>query len=221
MIRMLELECWQCQVPADRSDVVWSAVLRPRAASRGGPVLLFTCRHCGSVTLVERNAAGERLLSSPAVAGYRPPEADDAEIYAGIRWAEANREFRRTFQARTGPGPSGNPATPELGAGNPRPSKPGGPSARADPVSEKEPHDISDAVDLIDAYEILDLPLTAKVEEVRDRYRLLARKCHPDRVSDLDEDIRRLADRKFRRLKSARDLILRRTGPQGPSDTRS
>ena len=55
--------------------------------------------------------------------------------------------------------------------------------------------------------------------EIRTRYRELAKKCHPDRVSGLDEEIRRLAERKFLRLQAAFRMITDRSDGSSASES--
>ena len=45
-------------------------------------------------------------------------------------------------------------------------------------------------------------------EEIRKRYRELVKKCHPDRVADLDEEIRRTAEWRFREIRNAYDTLV-------------
>lgn len=83
-----------------------------------------------------------------------------------------------------------------------------------------------------------DLPVTSAAEaldllgaaphashgEIEDAYRAKALRVHPDKVAHLDPEFVALAERKFRRLKAARDLLLGpsplgpngRTEPSGP-----
>jgi DnaJ like chaperone protein len=95
------------------------------------------------------------------------------------------------------------------------------PEPRKPPPPREEPIDTRGISSFLEAYELLGLPLNATVEEIRRRYRDLARACHPDRVSGLDPEIQELADRKFRALREAYERIMSRSGPPGPSDSRS
>lgn len=55
----------------------------------------------------------------------------------------------------------------------------------------------------MDYYEILGVSLEASQEEIRHAFRERARACHPDRVADLDPDLRQLAEEKMVRLNEA------------------
>ncbi len=57
------------------------------------------------------------------------------------------------------------------------------------------------------ALEILDVPSSASAREIDRAYRQRSRTCHPDKVAHLDADFQALAERKFRALKDAYDLL--------------
>jgi DnaJ like chaperone protein len=65
-------------------------------------------------------------------------------------------------------------------------------------------------MDLATALEVLGLPADATASAVEDAFRERALQCHPDKVAHLDPDFVALAERKFRRLQEARDLLLLR-----------
>jgi DnaJ-class molecular chaperone len=56
------------------------------------------------------------------------------------------------------------------------------------------------------AREILELPEKATLAEIKEAYRRLSLRCHPDRVP---ESKKAAAAKKFRRLTGARDVLLR------------
>jgi curved DNA-binding protein CbpA len=58
------------------------------------------------------------------------------------------------------------------------------------------------------ALEILGVEATAGQREIARAYRRRSRTCHPDKVAHLDADFQALADRKFRELKAAFDLLM-------------
>jgi curved DNA-binding protein CbpA len=78
-----------------------------------------------------------------------------------------------------------------------------------EPADEEPPPvvDLSDASAVLDAYGVLGLPLSAKPDDVKRRYRQLSKKCHPDLVADMDEEIRRVAEERFREITEAYELI--------------
>ncbi len=94
--------------------------------------------------------------------------------------------------------------TPPAGAGSDGPPRVP-PDAHADPrpASLDVPPTTWD-----EALEILGVPAHAGAPEIERAYRALALKLHPDKVAHLDADFVALAERKFRRLQAARDLLL-------------
>jgi DnaJ-domain-containing protein 1 len=79
----------------------------------------------------------------------------------------------------------------------------GGPRPAAPPPFERERP-------TRDPYETLGLDRARRpgAEEVQAAYRKLAQQYHPDRVNHLAPEFRALAERKFREITKARDLIL-------------
>ena len=67
-------------------------------------------------------------------------------------------------------------------------------------------------VTLQEAYRTLDVSETATDEEVRQAYRQLALRYHPDRVAAQGEAAREAAQKKFREVTEARDIIFRARG---------
>lgn len=58
------------------------------------------------------------------------------------------------------------------------------------------------------AYLILDLPLGCDDERVKVRFRELSMLYHPDRLANLSDKQKKVAEQEFNRLKKARDIIL-------------
>ena len=212
--------CWHCEKETAASEVLLLAVLVPRTASDGGPGLLFRCRRCDVDGLVERNAAGEVLLSPPLVLRFPSATLVGDALYAARKWIAEHGENRRQFLA----------ARSVSRANEPEPDAATPPASGAEPTAIREDApepdtavDLTGVTSILEAYEILCLPLTASAETVRERYHELARKCHPDRVADLDREIRLLAERKFRRLTRAYELAmenLRSADPRVRRDSR-
>lgn len=71
--------------------------------------------------------------------------------------------------------------------------------------SEKEevPGERPQAAAAGDPYEVLGLPGTATQEEIKHAYRELAKKYHPDKVSHLGEEFKRMADKRFKEIDAA------------------
>jgi DnaJ like chaperone protein len=62
------------------------------------------------------------------------------------------------------------------------------------------------------SYKILEVEPTASDEEVKKAYRRMAMKYHPDKVSHLGEDFKKVAHEKFRKVKEAYDQIRNQRG---------
>lgn len=69
-------------------------------------------------------------------------------------------------------------------------------------------------VTLQEAYRTLGIPSTATDEQVRQAYRQLALRYHPDRVASQGEAARHAAEENFQRITEARDIIMRARGVQ-------
>ena len=67
-------------------------------------------------------------------------------------------------------------------------------------------------VTLQEAYRTLGIRESATDEEVRQAYRELALRYHPDRVASQGEAAREQAEKKFREVTEARDIIFRARG---------
>lgn len=65
---------------------------------------------------------------------------------------------------------------------------------------------------LKDAYDTLGLSETATDDEVRQAYRRLALRYHPDRVASQGEQERLAAERMFQRIGEAKDIIFKARG---------
>lgn len=62
------------------------------------------------------------------------------------------------------------------------------------------------------AYKILGVDPKASDEEVKKAYREMAKKNHPDLVSNLGEDVRQAAEKKFQRINEAYETIKKQRG---------
>ena len=67
-------------------------------------------------------------------------------------------------------------------------------------------------VTLQEAYRTLGIPETATDDQVRQAYRELALRYHPDRVASQGEAAREQAEKRFREVTEARDVIFRARG---------
>ncbi len=66
--------------------------------------------------------------------------------------------------------------------------------------------------DLESAYRVLGVASTATDAEVKDAYRKMALRHHPDRVATLGEDIKRAAEKKFKEINDAKERIYKARG---------
>lgn len=66
--------------------------------------------------------------------------------------------------------------------------------------------------DLDAAYKVLGITPQATDQEVKAAYRKLALQHHPDRVATLGEDIKKAAERKFKEINEAKDIIFKARG---------
>ena len=57
------------------------------------------------------------------------------------------------------------------------------------------------------AYKILEIDRTASDDEIKKAYRKMAKKFHPDKVSHLGEDFRKVANEKFKKVNEAYEKI--------------
>ncbi|NOX85195.1 MAG: DnaJ domain-containing protein [Chlorobi bacterium] len=62
------------------------------------------------------------------------------------------------------------------------------------------------------AYKILEVSPTATNEEIKQAYRELAKKYHPDKVTHLGDDVRKAAEEKFTKLNAAYEAIKQERG---------
>ena len=65
---------------------------------------------------------------------------------------------------------------------------------------------------LDEAYRILHVPNTATDDEVRQAYRRLALKYHPDRIASQGEEARQAAEHAIQQINQARDIIFKARG---------
>ena len=61
-------------------------------------------------------------------------------------------------------------------------------------------------------WQILGIEPTATDEEVKRAYREMAKKNHPDLVSNLGEDVRKVAEKKFQEINAAYEAIKKQRG---------
>lgn len=65
---------------------------------------------------------------------------------------------------------------------------------------------------LEEAYKVLELTPDASNEEVKNAYRKLALKHHPDKVATLGDDVKKAAEEKFQQINNAKEMIFKARG---------
>jgi len=194
--------CRTCGRPVTAGEVAGLGILRPRPASAGGPVLEFECPGCKTIlTLIPH---GKGRYAFPGQPPPPPPTAAD-------RAAPWQRERRRMNGAGRADPTDAPPSPPPPPRSPPRPpAPPPRPSAppRPPPGASGEPLRDAPVCTVAEARQLLGVADDVDRAGVEAAYRERALTCHPDKVAHLDGDFVRLAEWKFRRLQSARDVLL-------------
>jgi hypothetical protein len=177
--------CPACDLPYTAREVAGLGILRSRPESLGGPVVEYRCAGCdGTIPLVPHGDGRYAPRGAP-VPEPVPPE-DRAPPWAGARRAE------------------------ERGRGASRPPSP--PPRRPPPAPERHvvtPPPEGEPLTLAQALEVLGIGPTADRAAIERAYRDRSVQCHPDKVAHLDPEFQALAERKFRRLREAYDMLTR------------
>lgn len=207
MARMDAGRCRQCGRPFTSGEVTGVGILRPRPAHAGGPFVEFACPGCKTVLRLVPYGHGRYGLPG---APPPPPPTDDERQVPWRRGAappgpSSERPDADPRARRRGPAPQPTPAPEE--PGRPAPDA-AGPAPSASAATADAARDVAPPADALEALRVLGLRETASAREVEDAFRALALQCHPDKVAHLDADFVALAERKFRRLQAARDLLL-------------
>jgi DnaJ-domain-containing protein 1 len=200
--------CRQCGRAFSSGEVTGVGILRPRLAGDGGPIVEFACPACRTMNLLIPHGHGR---FAPPGAPPPPPPSDE-ERRVPWRRAETAASAATADPARNG-GPahassssSARVATePAAAPPSARPA-PAAPDKASDPAGE--PKETALPLDVADALAVLGLGINASRKEIERAFRRLALTCHPDKVAHLDADFVALAERKFKRLQAARDLLL-------------
>ncbi len=176
--------CPRCSTPYTASELTGFGILRARSARFGGPRMEYTCQACGR--LIRLIPHGDGRYAPP---GEPPPPAVPPEA-------------RRPPWMADGPDEGGPKAPPEpAGVSEPPPVEP--PRGRPRPMAEE-----GAPLDAAEALELLGVTATASRAEIERAFRERSRTCHPDKVAHLDAEFQELAERKFKRLRKACDLLL-------------
>ncbi len=93
-----------------------------------------------------------------------------------------------------------------------RPTSQGSAQYRSSPGSHRNRESSSWAHDTRTPYDILEIPPTATLDEIKQAYRRQANRYHPDKVAHLGEELQQLAREKFQEIQGAYEELLRRKG---------
>ena len=103
----------------------------------------------------------------------------------------------------------------EQGAGEPKVHEP----AQPEPEPSPQPLPVNEP-EKLSPYEILGLPPSASVAEIKAAYRKRVKECHPDLFAGMDQQARELAERWTKALNAAYVTLNPRQGAGRPSSTR-
>lgn len=190
----MEQLCWSCENPLppgrvhERTLDKQRAFLKktmPGAEARMG---YGTCPTCRQRFYIFYNRAGKVWVQPdmiPQVEDAFPPRPGGSTELKKRAWMRAREEAMLDFFSTDGRGR--------------KTRKPRGRTraARSDP------------------YRVLELSRGAPRREVDRAFRRLAKRCHPDRVAQLDSEIQELAHKKFIELKTAYDSVIRKIADHG------
>jgi hypothetical protein len=191
--------CRRCGRAFTAGEIAGLGILRPRDASKGGPVVEFSCPSCRAVHRLVPHGQGR--YAQPGA----PPPPPPTEAERRLPW-EVSREPGEGPPDAPGvaaEAPSGGPAPPA----EPPPPAPAAPPRVPRPPSAAPPT----------PWEVLGVGPTASRSEVDDAFRAKALQCHPDKVAHLAPEFRDLAERKFRELLTAYEALV---GDKRPSTRR-
>ncbi|MDJ0522134.1 MAG: J domain-containing protein [Planctomycetota bacterium] len=177
--------CPRCSAPYSASEIAGFGILRSRAARAGGPRMEYTCQECGR--LIHLIPHGDGRYAPP---GEPPPPSVPAQERVPP-WMQGRRP-----ETHAAPGAEETPFQ-EIPLQDEPPSPP--PTADAD---EEAPLDAATALDL------LGITPGADREAIERAFRERSLTCHPDKVAHLDAEFQALAERKFKRLRRAYELLL-------------
>jgi hypothetical protein len=184
--------CPTCARPYTVSEIAGFGILRGRPPERGGPLMEFSCPGCKR--LLQLVPHGDGRYAPP---GQPPPPAPSAEERLPPWLKERARGKRK---ARTKP-PKPAPQTA------PRPEQEEAPPPPTHEVEEPAPPPEEAPIGLREALEVLGVSPGADLPAIERAFRERSRTCHPDKVAHLDAEFQELAERKFKRLRQALDLL--------------
>ncbi len=206
--------CRRCGRPFTAGEITGIGILRTRPEHRGGPVIEFPCPECRTVIQLIPHGNGRYALPGQPP----PPPPTDAERV--IPWQRPPAAAPGTTAPKSGEGegstppksgPASTSARPPAPPADPRGAAPPPSGRPAPPRADAHPKDgatTEPPLTALRACDALGLTPTASSADVEKAFRERALLCHPDKVAHLDPEFVALAERKFRRLQEARDLLL-------------
>ena len=198
--------CRSCGRAFTAGEIVGRGILRTRPADRGGPVIEFACPACGTVIPLVPYGNGRYALPG------QPPPPPPTDLERKLPW-DVPGGSRAPGGGTTGPASDRPTDLPPLGRIPPveHADRPGGRATRRpsdeDPVRPPGPGP-DRRLTTLEAFALLGLSPAAVPADVEKAFHERALLCHPDKVAHLDAEFAELANRKFRRLAEARDLLV-------------
>jgi len=173
--------CPRCTRPYSASEVLGFGVLRSRTASAGGPRMEFECPECGRLIRLIPHGSGR--YAPPG----EPPPASVPEAERRPPWAVDGD--RRQTVTEAPPRPEPEPEPVEIPEAQPKPD------AGEAPLGP------------VEALALLGCKPSAGGAEIEQAFRERSLTCHPDKVAHLDREFQELAEKKFKRLRRALDIL--------------
>ncbi len=235
-LKLPPLECWACRHALLPADLARLGLLRVRAMDEGGPFFELRCPACKRENIAECNGAKHWFCFPPGNFGWFDRLLSGplrrAELNARKQWY-ARRDGFRSWFFQVLPFAVAEPQRPSASSGAETPPRaapeppPRGPRAKTqetpkedakearsqaredtEGARQREPRRGKPApISLAEANALLGLEPSANATEVKQAYRALAQKYHPDKFAHLDEDFVNLAQQRFLRIKEAFDAL--------------
>lgn len=182
--------CWACDAGIDTSAAETVAVIHSRKEEDGGPFRSLLCDACGARNGLLGDAETGWLLHpvegdyESAVVDWVAPRLGLPRLAAARAWWKRNRDRVERFRRQSSPRRERPAAAPAA-------------TTKAPPLNGPRA--------------VLGVGPHATRDEIRSAYRAAVKKCHPDRVANLDEEIQALANRKAKELRDAYEALLAET----------
>lgn len=209
------LSCWWCHERFDPNAIHRLAMMKGRDQSHGGPFRSFRCPSCQRESKVEVTHAG-RMFASPAkdmgladfLFGWIEPLSPD-DMLEVMDWHERNAERRRHFFERDGDRRYSRWRLLDW-LRSLWPRRPVGEAERVERV-ERRSSDVAPArAPVSHPYRVLGLESDATEVQVREAFRRLARRYHPDKLRVDDAAVLARASHRLAELVSAYETLSRR-----------